>query len=72
MAVTVHFTGPTGVADGVLAGPPPSCEPDIAQVALVQKAEELTHDRLAVLWHPPEQSDWGTAPVTVAGPLPPA
>ncbi|WP_189282321.1 hypothetical protein [Streptomyces atratus] len=51
---TVHFTGPAGIADGALAGPPPSSEPDIAQAALVQKAEELTHRRLGVLWHAPD------------------
>lgn len=68
----VHFTGPGGIADGALAGPPPSSEPDIAQAALVQKAEELTHRRLDVLWHAPDQPDWWTGTVTVAGPLPPA
>ncbi|MET9462478.1 hypothetical protein ABZY05_47025 [Streptomyces canus] len=49
----VHFPGLAGIADGVLAGPPPSSEPDIAQAALVQKAEELTHRRLDVLWQHP-------------------
>jgi hypothetical protein len=52
----VRFTGPVGIADGMLAGPPPSSEPDIAQAALVQKAEELTHRRLDVLWQAPDQS----------------
>ncbi|MFJ8785370.1 hypothetical protein [Streptomyces sp. NPDC102476] len=54
----VHFTGPAGIADGTLAGPPPSSEPDIAQAALVQKAEELIHRRLDVLWYAPDQPDW--------------
>ncbi|MFF3127428.1 hypothetical protein ACFVRD_35205 [Streptomyces sp. NPDC057908] len=68
----VHFTGPAGIADGALAGPPPSSEPDITQAALVEKAEELTHRRLDILWHAPNQPDWWTGTVTVAGPLPPA
>jgi hypothetical protein len=54
----VHFTGLADIADGPLAGPRPSSEPDIAQAALVQKAEELTHRRLDVLWHAPDQPDW--------------
>ncbi|MEU0213406.1 hypothetical protein [Streptomyces canus] len=68
----VQFTGPAGIADGVLAGPPPSCEPDIAQAGLVRMAEELIHRRLDVFWHAPGQPDWWTGTVTVAGPLPPA
>jgi hypothetical protein len=58
----VQFTGPAGI--GTLAAPPPSSELDIAQAALVQKAEELTHRRLDVLWHAPDQPDWWTISVT--------
>jgi hypothetical protein len=68
----VHFTGLADIADGTLAGPPHSSEPDIAQAATVQKAEELTHRRLDVLRHAPGQPNWWTGTVTVAGPLPPA
>jgi hypothetical protein len=68
----VCFTGPAGIADGALAGPAPSSEPGIAQAALVQQAEELTHRRLDVLWHAPDQPDWWTGTVTFAGLLPPA
>ncbi len=68
----VHLTGPAGIADGSLAGPPPSSEPHIAQAALVRKAGELPHRRLDVLRHVPDQPDWWTGTVTVAGPLTPA
>ncbi|KQW00338.1 hypothetical protein ASD08_46655 [Streptomyces sp. Root369] len=60
------------IADGTLAGSPPASEPDIAQAALVQKAEELTHRRLDVPRHAPDQPEGWTGTVSVAGPLPPA
>lgn len=62
----VHFTGPAGIVDGTLAGTPPSSEPDVEQAALVQKAEELTHRRLDVPWHAPDQPEGWIGTVSVA------
>ncbi|MGW1965531.1 hypothetical protein ACWCPD_35400 [Streptomyces sp. NPDC001935] len=68
----VYFTGPVGIADGALADPPSSSEPDLAQTALLRKAEEFTCRRLEVLWQASDQPDWWTGTVAKAGPLPPA
>lgn len=68
----VYLTGPAGIADGALVDPPSSSKPDIAQTALLQKAEKLTRRRLEVLWHASGQPDCWTGTVADAGPLPPA
>jgi hypothetical protein len=67
----VYFTGPAGVADGALADPPSSSEPDLAQTALLQKAEELTHRQLEVLWSESDQPDCWAGIVARVGPRPP-
>ena len=68
----VYFTGPAGVADGALADPPTSSEPDIAQAALLHKTEELTHRQLEIRWHESDRPDSWTGTVASAGPRPPA
>ena len=60
--------GPGGIACGTLDGPDPGCEPEIAQAALEQTAEEFAEHVLEVVWRPAEQPDWWTGEVTKAGP----
>ncbi|MFJ4012896.1 hypothetical protein [Streptomyces sp. NPDC090026] len=69
---TIYFTDPSGIADGALNDPAPTSEPDPAQTACRQKAEELTHRRLEVSWREADQPDWWTGAVASAGPRPPA
>ncbi|WP_030694365.1 hypothetical protein [Streptomyces globisporus] len=68
----IYFTEPSGIADGALNDPVSSSEPGIAQAACRQKAEELMHRRLEVLWCESDQPDWWTGTITSAGPRPPA
>ncbi|MCX4918923.1 hypothetical protein [Streptomyces sp. NBC_00687] len=68
----IYFTGPPGVADGALADPPSPSEPDVAQAALLHKAEELTRRQLEVLWRASDQPDSWTGSVASAGPPPQA
>ncbi|MFH8395448.1 hypothetical protein [Streptomyces sp. NPDC018036] len=65
----VYFTGPDGIADGALAGPPPSSEPGITQAALLHKAEEPTRRQLEVLWRASDRPDYWTATVTERRPV---
>ncbi|MFJ3842226.1 hypothetical protein ACWGHM_37020 [Streptomyces sp. NPDC054904] len=66
----IYFTEPSGVADGALNDSVSSSEPGIAQAACRQKAEELTHRRLELLWHESDQPDGWTGTITSAGPRP--
>jgi hypothetical protein len=68
----ICFTEPSGIADGALDDPAPTSEPDTAQTAFRQKAEEFTHRLLEVHWRESDQPDWWTGTVTSAGPRPPA
>ncbi|MEU3794607.1 hypothetical protein [Streptomyces fructofermentans] len=68
----IYFTEPLGIADGTLNDPAPASGPGTAQAACHQKAEEVTHRRLEVLWSASDEPEWWTATVTSAGPLPPA
>lgn len=68
----VYFTGPAGVTDGALADPPSSSGPDVAQAALLHKAEEFTRRQLEVLWRESDQPDWWIGSVASAGPCPDA
>ncbi|WP_432089548.1 hypothetical protein [Streptomyces sp. bgisy095] len=68
----ICFAEPSGVADGALSDRVSSSEPGIAQAACRQKAEELTHRHLEVLWRESGQPDGWTGTITSAGPLPPA
>lgn len=66
------FTGPAGVADGVLRALPPASEPDAARAAALRKAEEFTRRGLGILWHPAGRPGRWTGTVTATGPRPPA
>ncbi|QMU70630.1 hypothetical protein [Streptacidiphilus sp. P02-A3a] len=68
----IDFTSPSGIADGALNDPAPTCEPGTAQTACRHKAEELTHRLLEVHWRESDQPDWWAGTVTSAGPRPPA
>ncbi|MFF8595791.1 hypothetical protein ACF061_30960 [Streptomyces sp. NPDC015220] len=68
----IYFAEPSGVADGALNDPASPSEPGTAQAACHQKAEELTHRRLEVLWRETAQPDEWTGTVASARPRPPA
>lgn len=52
-----------GIFDGYLGEPDSHCEPALAQVALEQRAGELSGRVLRVLWRAADKPDWWTGEV---------
>lgn len=58
---------PGGIACGALDDDPdPGCEPEVAQAAMKQRAEQITEHILEIVWRPSDRPDWWTGEVTKA------